>query len=120
MDAVAGYKELSEVERAFRNLKDVIELRPLYHRSDRRVRRHIFVVALAFLLERALEKKLKAAGSGLSVEAALEALKTIHIMELELGSRRKRGATGGRQRARQVLAAIGLSQPEPPPGLEPA
>jgi transposase len=117
--AVAAYKELSEVERAFRHLKDVIELRPLYHRSDQRVRGHIFVAALAFLLERALEKKLKAAGSGLSAEAALEALKTIHVVELEVGSRLKRGVTGGRQRARQVLAALGLGQPEPPPGLEP-
>ncbi len=33
VEAVAAYKELSEVERAFRLLKDVIELRPLYHRS---------------------------------------------------------------------------------------
>ena len=31
MDAVAVYKELSEVERAFRRLKDVIEVGPLYH-----------------------------------------------------------------------------------------
>ncbi len=120
VEAVAAYKELSEVERAFRHLKDVIELRPLYHRSDQRVRGHIFVAALAFLLERALEKKLKAAGSGLSAEAALEALKTIHVVELEVGSRRKRGVTGGRQRARRVLAALGINQPEPPPGLEPA
>jgi len=123
VDAVTAYKELSEVERAFRHLKDVIELRPIYHPSqvkDQRVRGHIFVAALAFLLERALEKKLKAAGSGLSAEAALEALKTIHVVELEVGSRRKRGVTSGRQRARRVLAAMGINQPEPPPALDPA
>ena len=44
-----------------------------------------FVAALAFLLERALAKKLKAAGSKLSGEAALEALRTIHVVEMEVG-----------------------------------
>ena len=35
---------------------------PIYHRRPKRVRAHIFVAALAFLLARTLEKKLKAAG----------------------------------------------------------
>jgi transposase len=50
MDAVTIYKELSEVERAFANLKDVIEMRPIYHQPAARVRAHIFVAASAFLL----------------------------------------------------------------------
>ena len=62
VEAVRLYKELSEVERAFANLKDVIDLRPIYHRTDHRVQAHIFVAALAFLLHRAIEKELKAAG----------------------------------------------------------
>src|SRR5947207_7894027 len=62
VDAVRLYKELSEVERAFANLKDVLAMRPIYHRTDDRVQAHIFVAALAFLLHRAIEKKLKAAG----------------------------------------------------------
>ncbi len=57
VEAVEAYKDLSEVERAFRSLKDVIEMRPIYHRNDGRVQAHIFVAALAFLLGRALEKK---------------------------------------------------------------
>jgi Transposase len=97
---VEAYKELSDVERAFRSLKDVIEMRPVYHRDGGRVQGHIFVAALAFLLERALEKKLKAAGIGLSAKAALEALRTIHVVEVEVGSEKKRGVTGGRHRAR--------------------
>lgn len=35
LEAVRIYKELSEVERAFANLKDVIELRPIYHQTER-------------------------------------------------------------------------------------
>jgi transposase len=118
VEAVEAYKELSEVERAFRCLKDVIEMRPIYHRDDDRVQGHIFVAALAFLLERALEKKLKAAGSKLSGEAALEALRTIHVVEMEIGSKHKQGVTGGSNRAREVLRALGITTLAPPQALE--
>ena len=61
VEAVQIYKGLSEVERAFRNLKDVIELRPVYHQTPQRTEAHVFVAALAFLVQRAFERKLKAA-----------------------------------------------------------
>jgi len=60
--AVAAYKQLGEVERGFRSLKDVIALRPIWHHRPSRVKGHIFVAALALLLERLLEKRLKEAG----------------------------------------------------------
>ena len=41
---------------SFRELKDLVEMRPIYHRGPKRVRAHIFVAALAILLARALEK----------------------------------------------------------------
>ncbi len=100
VEAVQAYKELSEVERAFRELKDVIELRPIYHRRKERVQAHIFVAALAFLLDRALEKKLKAARVAMSVAEALKALRTVHVVDLLVGPTRKRGVTGGSARAR--------------------
>ena len=59
VEAVQVYKELCEVERAFSELKDVIEMRPIYHQRPRRVQAHVFVASLTFLLDRALEKKLK-------------------------------------------------------------
>jgi transposase len=114
VEAVEAYKDLNEVEKAFRCLKDVIEMRPIYHRDDGRVKAHIFVAALAFLLHRALEKKLKAVGSNLSGEAALEALRTIHVVEMEVGSQHKQGVTGGSNRAREVLRALGITRLTPP------
>jgi hypothetical protein len=65
-----------------------------------------------------LEKKLKAAGSNLSGEAALEALRTIHVVEMEVGSERKRGVTGGSNRAREALRALGITAVAPPQVLE--
>ena len=109
VEAVAAYKGLSEVERAFRCLKDVIRMRPVYHRTEERVRGHIFVAALAFLLKRALDKKLKAQGSQMSGEAALQALRTLSVVEIEMGTERKRGVTAGSHRAREVLKALGMT-----------
>jgi transposase len=115
LEAVTAYKELSEVERGFRHLKDVLELRPVYHQRDERVRGHIFVATLALLLERALEKKLKAAGVTLSAPAALEALRTVHVVDFAVGTQSRRGVTGGAGRARQVLKALGITSLDPPP-----
>lgn len=48
-EAVRSYKRLSDVERAFRSLKSVdLQVRPIYHRLESRVRAHIFVCMLAY------------------------------------------------------------------------
>ncbi len=114
VDAVQAYKDLAEVERAFRELKDIIELRPIYHRRKERVQAHIFIAALAFLLDRALEKKLKAARVSMSAAEALKALRTVHVVDLKVGPTHKRGVTAGSARARQVLAALAITDREPP------
>jgi hypothetical protein len=50
--AVAAYKSLSTVERAFRSYKTVdLEVRPIHHYAERRVRAHIFLCMLAYYVE---------------------------------------------------------------------
>jgi transposase len=115
-DAVRLYKQLTDVERAFANLKDVIDMRPIYHRTDARVEAHIFVAALAFLLHRAIEKKLKAARLDLSASEALSILKSIRVVDIDLGDgTTKRSVTAGTQRADPLLRALGITNREPPP-----
>jgi transposase len=114
-EAVRLYKELSEVERAIGHLKDVLDMRPIYHRTADRVQAHIFVAALAFLLHRAIEKKLKAAGPDLSATEALTALKTVRVVDIALGDgTAKRAVTKGTQRAAAVLRALGITELDPP------
>jgi transposase len=114
VDAVRLYKELSEVERAFADLKDVLELRPIYHQIDSRVQAHIYVAALAFLLHRAIEKKLKAARLDLSATEALTALKSVRVVDINLGDgNAKRSVTTGTNRAAAVLRALGITELEP-------
>ena len=109
LDAVAIYKELSEVERAFRGLKDVIEMRPVYHQKPHRVKAHVFVASLAFLLNRALEKKLKSAQIDISSEEAWQLLKTVRVVEIDLGDgKQKQSVTHGSARATRILNAVGV------------
>jgi transposase len=120
VEAVAAYKQLNEVECGFRSLKDPIRMRPLYHQSEPRVKAHIFVAALAFLVERMLAHRLKASGSSLSVSDAWSALATIRCATLRVGSEHRTGVTPGSSRARQVLKALklrSLRPPDPPKGV---
>lgn len=56
-DVALGYKQLMEVERAFRTLKTTMDLRPVYHRKDERIQAHVFLCFLALLLVRIAERK---------------------------------------------------------------
>ena len=58
--AVRAYKRLSSVERAFRSLKTVdLKVRPIYHRTEPRVRAHVFLCMLAYYVEWHMRQKLK-------------------------------------------------------------
>ena len=51
-DTVRSYKLLSQVERAFRSFKTLdLEVRPIYHHLERRVRAHIFLCLLAYYVQ---------------------------------------------------------------------
>lgn len=114
IEAVAIYKELSEVERAFSGLKDVIEMRPIYHQKAHRTEAHVFVASLAFLLDRALEKKLKSAGVDISSKEAWQILKTIRVVDIDFGNdEQKRSVTHGSERAARILKILGIKNLDP-------
>jgi len=54
-DIALGYKQLMEVERAFRTLKSTLSLRPVYHTKSDRIRAHVMLCWLALLLVRITE-----------------------------------------------------------------
>jgi len=57
---VQTYKSLSRVERAFRSMKTVdLQLRPIYHHKDDRIRSHVFVCMLAYYVEWHMRERLK-------------------------------------------------------------
>jgi hypothetical protein len=54
-DIALGYKQLLEVERGWRDMKSVLDLRPVYHRLEERIRAHVILCWLALLLVRVAE-----------------------------------------------------------------
>ncbi|OLM09186.1 MULTISPECIES: IS1634 family transposase [unclassified Pseudonocardia] len=56
-DIALGYKQLLEVERGWRDMKQVLDLRPVYHRLEDRIRAHVLLCWLALLLARIVETR---------------------------------------------------------------
>lgn len=77
------YRDKDRVEKDFQTIKSVIELRPIRHRTDDKVRAHVTLCMLALLLERQLEIKLEQSSSA---ARALEELASCHL-NLYRGSR---------------------------------
>ena len=79
---VLAYKQLLWVERAFRTLKSFLRVRPVYHFTERRIRAHIFLCVLGYLLENHLRQRLLQ--SDCSARAALEALEPLRVVSYDL------------------------------------
>jgi hypothetical protein len=54
-DVALGYKQLLEVERGWRDMKQIIDLRPVHHRKEERIRAHVLLCWLALLMVRVVE-----------------------------------------------------------------
>ena len=115
LEAVAIYKDLADVERGFRHLKDVVAMRPIYHQVEPRVRAHIFVAAPALLVQRLLDRRLRDADIEFSSPRAMEALSTVrHVTFRVEGEGRRAGVAGGSPDARRVLKALKIGELRPP------
>ena len=59
VETVAGYRKLELVEQAFRQIKTVqLEVRPVYHKLDRRIRSHVFLCMRAYYLQWHMKERL--------------------------------------------------------------
>ena len=56
-DVVLGYKQLFEIERVFKDMKHLIDIRPVRHRLDERIRAHVLLCWLGMLLIRIAEQE---------------------------------------------------------------
>ena len=115
-DIALGYKQLLQVERGWRDMKTTLELRPVYHRLEDRIRAHVILCWLALLLVRIVETT-----TGDTWNRIREDLQELHVGTFE-------GPTGTfRQRTeitpvqRDILDKLGVDAPKkiielgPPP-----
>ena len=76
------YIQLVEVEAAFKNLKDDLQLRPIYHQLEPRIEAHIFVAFLAYCLHVTLRARLKPLAPGLTPRAVLDKFAAIQMLDV--------------------------------------
>ena len=105
------YKELWQVERVFRDVKSVLETRPIFHQRDDTIRGHVFCSFLALMLRKELERQLEKAGLVFEwshIKQDLQALQETHIEENgnQLAIRSQAEGVCGRD-----FQAIGMAMP---------
>ena len=106
-DIALGYKQLLQVERGWRDMKTNLELRPVYHRLEDRIRAHVLLCWLALLLIRIVENT-----TGDTWHHLREELQELHVGVFEgpAGTFRQRTELTPAQRA--ILTKLGIEPPK--------
>jgi transposase len=76
------YIQLTQVEAAFKDLKDDLSLRPIFHQLERRVEAHIFVSFLAYCLHVNLRACLRPLAPGLTPRSLLDKFAAVQILDV--------------------------------------
>jgi transposase len=105
------YKELWQVEHVFRDVKSMLETRPIFHQRDDTIRGHVFCSFLALVLRKELERNLEKAGHVFEwshIKQDLQAMQETHIEENgnHLAIRSKTEGVCGK-----VFQAVGVAIP---------
>jgi transposase len=113
-DVALGYKNLLEAERAFRDLKTTLELRPVFHRLERRIRAHVLLCWLALLLVRVAERQTASTWRRVDTE-----LGRLHLVTLAGPAGRVEQTTTLTPTQREIFAAVGIAPPPRVTSLQP-
>lgn len=105
-DIALGYKGLYDVEEAFRTLKQRLELRPVYHRLEDRIRAHVLLCWLGLVVIRVAENR-----TGEPWQKIVDCLGRMHLAKFagEHGSAEIRTATNVDQK--RIFGALGVKEP---------
>ncbi len=107
-DIAVGYKQLLEVERGWRDMKQVIDLRPVYHRLEERIRAHVTLCWLALLLVRIIETT-----TGKTWPAIRGELQRLHVGTFTGPAGVFRRRTELTKPHRDILTKLQLTAPKP-------
>lgn len=78
------YIQLTEIEQAFKELKNDLMIRPINHQREDRIESHIFVAFLSYCLQVTLKNRLKALAPGLTPRAVLEKFAAMQMIDVHL------------------------------------
>lgn len=106
MELMKIYKKLQDVENAFDELKNYLDARPVYHWKEHRVRAHIFVCYLGFLVESLIERF-----SSESARVTLRELDKIKLTTMNLETKSKKQITEISQELSNIFKELKIPQP---------
>jgi hypothetical protein len=106
-DIALGYKQLLEVERGWRDMKQILDLRPIYHRREDRIRAHILLCWLSLLLIRVAETTSGATWNRISTE-----LQRLHAVTFTGPAGTYRQTTDLSKTQRDLFTALGIEPPK--------
>jgi hypothetical protein len=106
-DIALGYKQLLEVERGWRDMKQVLDLRPIYHRREDRIRAHVLLCWLALLLMRVAENTSGQTWNRIRAEA-----QRVHAVTFTGPAGTFRKTTQLSKTQRDLFVALGVDPPK--------
>jgi hypothetical protein len=115
VEAAQAYKNLWQVEQAFRDLKSPLELRPIFHRSDANVIGHVFGAFLGLRLKIALQQRVGKAGLKLPWNQVLTDLSSLKAVHIRLDGTDYTVRTDLQGDCYKILQAVGV---KPPPRIK--
>jgi len=108
---IGTYKMLWQIEESFRTLKSTLDIRPVYHWSERRIRGHIMMCFLSFYLMRVMQKILQDCCIELSHEEIMDNLNEIRLIEMQTEGRKILMRTEIEGINNKILRALGVKIP---------
>ncbi|MBW1678191.1 MAG: transposase [Deltaproteobacteria bacterium] len=105
------YKELWQVEQVFRDVKSVLETRPVYHQKDENIRGHVFCSFLALALRKELDHRLDKTGRHFEWADIKQDLKALQEVEIQDNGRSLALTTECLGTCGNVFKAVGVAVP---------
>jgi transposase len=108
-DVISAYRTLLAVEDAFLVLKNIIDLRPFWHKCDENIQGHVLLAVWSYLLYKTLETLLERKGIDLPAPRALNAIKEVRAVEVAVHDKPRWKLMKVNPEAEKVFNAIGVN-----------
>jgi transposase len=105
------YKELWQVEQVFRDVKSVLETRPVYHQRDENIRGHVFCSFLSLVLRKELGRRLEEGGHDFEWADIKQDLKALEEVVIEDNGRSLALRTQCTGTCGKLFQAVGVAVP---------
>lgn len=106
VEVVKSYKELLTVESAFDEIKNFLDLRPINHTKEPRVKAHVFVCVLSFLIQRIIERY-----TSQTARKVIKELLTVRIVLLDIKRKQMKLITELSPEVKRIYKELGVQRP---------